>query len=76
MQTVQLFKAFLSFAIVFANALFASDPLLKEYPEALALEIEAEKGDKKAALELGRFYDSNLSNEEKALYWFAKYCGR
>ncbi|MDR2151477.1 MAG: sel1 repeat family protein, partial [Helicobacteraceae bacterium] len=66
----------LSLIALSSSRLFAADPMLQEYSEALALEREAEKGDKEAALKLGRFYDSNLSNEAKAIHWFSKRCGR
>jgi TPR repeat protein len=69
-------KAFLLAALLTANMLFASDPKLKDYPEAQELEQKAESGDKFSIYKLGEFYDAELNDEKKAVYWFTKYYGK
>jgi TPR repeat protein len=72
--TIPLFKSLTLFALIFASSLFASDPRLKDYPKAQKLEQRAEKGDGYAMSQLASFYERELKDREKALYWVTKDC--
>jgi TPR repeat protein len=73
---VGLIARFLLSAALLHSFTAAADPQLKERPEARALEQKAESGDKNAINKLGRFYDTQLKDEKKAIYWFTKACGK